>query len=128
MIHLKRFNESLKNKDEIIDYIKLCFVEFYDKLGEGENGVFTEEDYDEESKLFRLSMDLPELGDFYNKGISEFVRHGDEIVEFYKDIENCLEKISIRYDIKTHFEYQFPPESYITIIFVLEGTYENNEE
>ncbi len=62
------------------------------------------------------------------KGIAEFVRHGDEVAEFYKEIENCLEKVAIRYDIETHFEYQWPPEGYITIIFVLDGTYENEDE
>ena len=41
MKHLRKFNESLDNKDEVIEYIKLCFVEFYDKLGEGDNGVFS---------------------------------------------------------------------------------------
>jgi hypothetical protein len=127
MKHLRKFNESLDNKDEMIEYIKLCFIEFYDKLGEGDNGVFTEELNDGESITFRLTMDEPELGD-YSKGISEFVRHSDEVAEFYKEIENCLEKVAIRYDIETHFEYQWAPEGYITIIFVLDGTYENDEE
>ena len=132
MKHLRKFNESLDNKDEVIEYIKLCFIEFYDKLGEGDNGVFTEELNDGESFTFRLTMDEPELGDYYtvtgSKGIAEFVRHSDEVAEFYKEIENCLEKVAIRYDIKTHFEYQWAPEGYITIIFVLEGTYENDKE
>ena len=132
MKHLRKFNESLERKDEMIEYIKLCFIEFYDKLGEGDNGVFTEELNDGESITFRLTMDEPELGDYYtvtgSEAIAEFVRHSDEVAEFYKEIENCLEKVAIRYDIKTHFEYQWAPEGYITIIFVLEGTYENDKE
>jgi hypothetical protein len=70
-------------------------------------------------------MDEPELGDYYtvtgSEAIAEFVRHSDEVAEFYKEIENCLEKVAIRYDIKTAFEHGFPPEGYITIIFVLKG-------
>ncbi len=132
MKHLRKFNESLERKDEMIEYIKLCFIEFYDKLGEGDNGVFTEELNDGESITFRLTMDEPELGDYYtvtgSKGIAEFVRHSDEVAEFYKEIENCLEKVAIKYDIKTHFEYEWPPEGHITIIFVLDGTYENDKE
>jgi len=126
MKHLRKFNESLDNKDEVIEYIKLCFIEFYDKLGEGDNGVFTEEI----DGCFRLTMDEPELGDYYtvtgSEAIAEFVRHSDEVAEFYKEIENCLEKVAIRYDIKTHFEHEWPPEGHITIIFVLQGTYEND--
>lgn len=125
MKHLRRFNESLNNIDEMIQYIKLCFVEFYDKLGD--KGILTEEINDGESITFRLTMDEPELGD-YSNDITEFVRHADEVAEFYKEIENCLEKVAIRYDIKTSFEYQWAPEGYITIIFVLEGDYENDEE
>lgn len=127
MKHLRRFNESKENKDEIIEYIKLCFIEFYDELGEGNNGVFTEEINDGQSLTFRLTLDEPELGD-YSKGIAEFVRHSEEVTELYKEIENCLEKVAIRYDIETHFEYQFPPEGYITIIFVLDGDYDENIE
>lgn len=125
MKHLRKFNESLENKDEMIEYIKLCFIEFYDKLGD--NGVLTEEFNDGDSITFEMVIDEPELGD-YSKGIAEFVRHGDEVAEFYKEIENCLEKVAIRYDIETHFEYQWPPEGYITIIFVLDGTYENEDD
>ena len=80
----------------------------------------------------RLTMDEPELGDYYtvtgSEAITEFVRHSDEVAEFYKEIENCLEKVAIKYDIKTHFEYEWPPEGHITIIFVLDGTYENDKE
>jgi len=126
MKHLRKFNESLDNKDEVIEYIKLCFIEFYDKLGEGDNGVFTEELNDGESITFRLTMDEPELGDYYtvsgSEAIAEFVRNADEVAEFYKEIENCLEKVAIRYDIKTAFEHEWPPEGHITIIFVLKGS------
>jgi len=120
MRHLRKFNESLDNKDEMIEYIKLCFIEFYDKLGEGENGVFTEEFNDGESVTFEMTIDEPEIGEFDK--IGEFVRHSEEVAEFYREVENCLEKVAIRYDIQTNFEYQFPPEGFIRIIFVLEGT------
>ena len=126
MKYLRKFNESLDNKDEMIEYIKLCFIEFYDKLGEGENGVFTEELNDGESITFEMVLDEPEIGEFDK--IGEFVRHGEEVAEFYREIENCLEKVAIRYDIKTKFEYQFPPEGNIRIIFVLEGTGENEDD
>jgi len=111
MKHLRRYNESLNNKEEMIEYIKLCFVEFYDKLGD----VLTEEI----DGTFQLVLDEPELGD-YSENISEFVRHSEEVAEFYREIENCLEKVKIRYDIETSFKYQWPPEGYIRIIFVLE--------
>jgi len=108
MKHLRRYNENVNNKEEMIEYIKLCFVEFYDKLGE----VFTEEI----DGTFQLVLDEPELGD-YSENISEFVRHSEEVAEFYREIENCIEKVKIRYDIETSFEYQWPPEGHIRIIF-----------
>ena len=118
MKHLRSFNESLENKDEMIEYIKLCFVEFYDK---GEDVVFTEEFNDGESLTFEMVIDEPELSKNYGYDINVFVKHGEEITEFYKEVENCLEKVAIKYNIKTKFEYQWPPEGYIRIIFVLEG-------
>jgi hypothetical protein len=119
MKHLRKFNESLDNKDEMIEYIKLCFIEFYDR---GDD-VFTEELNDGESITFEMVLDEPEItsGD-YSSDINVFVKNSEEIAEFYKEVENCLEKVAIRYDIKTKFEYQFPPEGYIRIIFVLDGT------
>lgn len=120
MKHLKKFNESLENKQEIIDYIKLCFIEFYDRPG---NIVEDEEYNDGESITFQLAIDEPDLlGKDYDKNINNFVKNSQEIVEFYLEIENCLEKVKIRYDLKVKFEYQWPPEGHITIIFVLEGT------
>ncbi len=116
MKHLRKYNEGLGNKDEIIEYIKLCFIEFYDK---GDD-VFTEEFDDGKSITFNLALDEPELVNYYN--IAGFVRHSEEVAEFYREIENCLEKVAIRYDIKTKFDYEFPPEGFIRIIFVLEGT------
>lgn len=115
MKHLRRYNENVNNKEEMIEYIKLCFIEFYDKLGEGDNGVFTEEI----DGTFQMVLDEPELGN-YSENISEFVKHNEEVAEFYREIENCLEKVKIRYDIQTKFEYQWPPEGYIRIIFTLE--------
>jgi len=115
MKHLKKYNESLDNKDEMIEYIKLCFVEFYDK---GEDVVFTEEFNDGESVTFEMAIDEPKLGNDYNN-INTFIKHGQEVTEFYEEVENCIEKVKIRYNIKTKFEYQFPPEGYIRIIFIL---------
>jgi hypothetical protein len=119
MKHLRKFNESLDNKDEMIEYIKLCFIEFYDK---GDD-VLTEEINDGESITFEMVLDEPEItsGD-YSSDINVFVKNSEEIAEFYKEVENCLEKVAIRYNLKTTFEYQFPPEGYIRIIFVLDGT------
>jgi hypothetical protein len=123
--HLRKFNESVDNKDEMIEYIKLCFIEFYDK---GDDVVFTEEFNDGESVTFEMTIDEPEItsGD-YSSDINVFVKNSEEIAEFYKEVENCLEKVVIRYNLKTTFEYQFPPEGYIRIIFVLEGTIENED-
>jgi len=116
MRHLKRYDESLENKDEMIEYIKLCFVEFYDK---GEDVVFTEEFNDGESVTFEMTIDEPELGNDYYNNINTFIKHGQEVTEFYEEVENCIEKVAIKYNIKTKFEYQFPPEGYIRIIFIL---------
>jgi hypothetical protein len=113
MKHIRKFNESIENKDEMIEYIKLCFIDFYDELGK--NGISTEE-FDDR---FEMLIDEPELKS--EKSISDFVKYGEELAEFYKEIENCLEKVAIKYDIKTKFEYQFPPEGHIIIIFVFSG-------
>ena len=53
MKHLRKFNESLDDKDEMIEYIKLCFIEFYDK---GDDVVFTEEFNDGESVTFEITI------------------------------------------------------------------------
>ena len=122
MIHLRKFNEDSdwkqvrEDNDKMIEYIKLCFVEFFDR-----KNIFTEEFNDGESITYHIEIHEPELGD-YSKDIMEFVKNSEEITEFYKEIENCLEKVAIKYNLKTSFEYQFPPEGYITIIFVLQGT------
>lgn len=124
MKHLKKFNENLENKQEIIDYIKLCFVEFYDNDSE----IFDEEFNDGESITFEVVIDEPELGD-YGKDFSEFIKHSQKVAEFYLEVENCIEKVKIRYnDINLKFEYQWPPEGYVRIIFILEGTGDIKED
>ena len=75
MKHLRKFNESLDNKDEMIEYIKLCFIEFYDK---GDD-VLTEEINDGESITFEMVLDEPEItsGD-YSSDINVFVKNSEE--------------------------------------------------
>ncbi len=122
---LLKIQEDKDNIDvqEKKDYIKNCFIEFYDKLGEGENGVHVEEIKDDESTVIEMSIDLPN-SNYSDDDINVFIEHAKDVVEFYEEIKYCIEKVKIKYkDIKIQFEHTNVDidDTFLRIIFVLKG-------
>jgi hypothetical protein len=98
MKHLKKYNENKKDFD--IQYFNECFIEFIDSGSESEIG----DDFGDGRKYYEITINLP--GAQYKNGSWSFKRestlsgnlkYAEELVEFYKEIENCIEKVKIKY-------------------------------
>lgn len=96
MKHLKSYNEDVNQEFEFDEeYIKECFIEFfddnekYDVCEEADNTY----DYIEHS----LGINCPDLEIIEEYGIDNFIKTSEELVDFYKEIEVCIEKVKIKY-------------------------------
>jgi hypothetical protein len=99
MKHLKKYNEN-KQEDFNIEYFNDCFIEFIDSGSWSEIG----DDYGDGRTYYEIIINLP--GVHHKDGIWSFkkentlsgnLKYAEELVEFYKEIENCIEKVKIKY-------------------------------
>jgi hypothetical protein len=103
MKHLRQYNEDVENQFEFDEeYIKECFIEFYDDPDKYD--VYEEADstpgyngYTEHA----LGINCPDLEIYdYNEttySVGDFIKISEELVDFYKEIEVCIEKVKIKY-------------------------------
>ncbi len=106
MKHLRKFNES---KSDFIDYIKDCFVDFLDLGSESDSG----EDSNGR-QYYEIFINLPGVSkknDYWDfekrKTLEDNLKHAEQLVEFYKDIDNCIDKVKIKYpNVETHFDIE----------------------
>lgn len=111
MKHLRKYNEDLESDLAGIEYIKNCFVEFIDKGAEVEIG--------DDKEYIQIIINLPgvtvnysEFGsewslETYNT-IKERIKYHELITEFYLDIDNCIDKVKLKFPDK---EYDLETES-----------------
>jgi len=98
MKHLRKYNENQKFEfDE--EYIKECFIEFFDDPNKYD--VYEEADITNEYIEHGLGINCPDL-EIYNThettyNVSDFIKISEELTEFYKEIEVCIEKVKIKY-------------------------------
>ncbi len=98
MKHLRKYNED---KEEFeIEYFNECFIDFIDDGAISEIG----NDYGDGRKYYEITINLP--GSEYKDGSWSFKRestlsgnlkYAEELVEFYKDIDTCIDKVKIKY-------------------------------
>ena len=112
MRHLKKYNE---NKEEVFEpgidfeyldseYIKDCFIEFIDK---GAIFEFNEDDDDprlDQVDIFIQDVDTPNTNISYFKSkrifndiIKSNINKAKVILDHWLDIENCVEKVKLKY-------------------------------
>jgi hypothetical protein len=94
--HLRKYNEDVDQEFKFNEeYIKECFIEFfddnekYDVCEEADNTY----DYIEHS----LGINCPDLEIIEEYGIDNFIKTSEELADFYKEIEVCIEKVKIKY-------------------------------
>ena len=98
MKHLRQYNENVNFEfDE--EYIKECFIEFYDDPDKYD--VYEEADNTNEYIEHGLGINCPDLEIYdYNEttySVGDFIKISEELVDFYKEIEVCIEKVKIKY-------------------------------
>lgn len=86
MKYLKHYEN---NGDDILDYIKSCFIDFIDdeKVRIEYNG-----------EIIELELEEPEMSDHTTTDINEFIDFSKKILNFYEDLDDCIKKFKIRYD------------------------------
>lgn len=93
MKHLKKYNES---KDDVdIEYIKDCFIEFKDNS----KYEYEIEEDNHDTYLIGIGINilptLPEID--MEHTISELVEFSNSLNNFYLDVENCVNKVKLKY-------------------------------
>ncbi len=107
MKHLRKYNEDLESDLVGIEYIKNCFVEFIDKGAQVEIG--------DDNEYIQIIINLPGVTfsddewslETYNT-IKDRIKYHELSTEFYLDIDNCIDKVKLRFPDK---EYDFETES-----------------
>lgn len=108
MKHLRKYNEDLESDLAGIEYVKNCFVEFIDKGAEVEIG--------DDKEYIQIIINLPGIKHngivWLNNNnidtIKERIKYHEISTEFYLDIDNCIDKVKLKYPIK---EYNIEVES-----------------
>ena len=93
MKHLRQYNENVNFEfDE--EYIKECFIEFYD---DAKYDVCEEADNTTEYIEHGLGINCPDLQTETNYSVDDFIEINEELLDFYKEIRVCIEKVKIKY-------------------------------
>ncbi len=145
MKYLKKYNESVDNS-EVSDYIKLVFSDFIDDGSEFEFDEGVSDAKFGSGLPFAecsININLPTIHksnkkmDGYSIGVASgsieyFLKNTNEILEIYKDVETCINRIKdkypdIRYKIDKESDeiYRDKILSYITI-FIEWGEHSNS--
>lgn len=96
MKHLRKYNEDVNQEFEFDEeYIKECFIEFYDDSDKYD--VCEEADITNEYIEHGLGINCPDLEILEEYGIEKFIKTSEELADFYKEIEVCIEKVKIKY-------------------------------
>jgi len=141
--HIKKYNESVDNINDKIDYIKLCFTEFIDDANFEVEIEYNQGEYYDDKKIngdsLALGINLPILPFKSNKkltgisisafegSIEDYLKYSKSLYDFYLDIEVAIKRILDKYsDIeyvisKEPFEEQVDGKllSYIWVEFKL---------
>lgn len=96
MKHLRKYNENINKEFEFDEeYIKECFIEFFDDPDKYD--VYEERDITNEYIEHGLGIDCPDLEIETNYNVDDFIKTSEDLVDFYKEIEVCIEKVKIKY-------------------------------
>jgi hypothetical protein len=100
MKHLRDYNEGKIEDDcTLMDYVDNCFIEFKDN-----NNYFAKEVYKGTRKglIDYMIVIRPPIINFYNGLVEERISELDKVMEFYLEIENCIDKIRLKYPNMTY--------------------------
>ncbi len=107
MKHLRKYNENKKIFDS--EYFNECFIEFIDS-----DSTSIELEEDTTHYYYYISINLPNVKFINNKWIFEKeetlegnLKYSEELFNFYKDIDTCIEKVKIKYpNVKVDFDIE----------------------
>lgn len=106
MKHLVKFNEDQifpKWNEDDIEYFNNCFIDFIDK-GDKVDVFNRENRLDEDLSYWSIHIHGPKQESL---GISDFIKSTEEALELYKNIENSIEKVKLKYpyiDLELDFQ------------------------
>lgn len=118
MKHLRKFNES-NEVDEVLDWMKECFLEFSD---EEKYDVEFEKDDDEYfvyvfTDGFNLSKDFEKS---HGKKIEDFIEYHKSLLNFHSELDTSIKRVldkfeNMKYEID--LEYMNDYKEYVIIHF-----------
>lgn len=96
MKHLRKYNEDVNQEFEFDEeYIRECFIEFFDDPDKYD--VYEEADVTNEYIEHGLGINCPDLQTETNYSVDDFIKINEELLDFYKEIRVCIEKVKIKY-------------------------------
>lgn len=101
MKHLRKYNE-IKDEMVINEYINDCFIEFIDYGAKVKHRRYADIETSfskelENSSYFDITINVPDCWFSSGSTLSKNKKSAETLVEFYTDIENCLDKVKIKY-------------------------------
>jgi hypothetical protein len=92
MKHLRKYNESESQLDDLLSWVRICFSDFYDKDEyEVEEGL----DFDDR---FAIMINMPNIESPYlKKDIKVFTDWSTELNDFFLDIQVAINRVKDRY-------------------------------
>jgi hypothetical protein len=109
MKHLKKYNESI-NIDELIEYVKDCFIEFQDDSKyDFSISLPTADDKKNAYCVIKIDIIPTPIESDRLYSISKLVKNSELLNEFYLDVENSIDKVKTKhpeiYDECEEFTY-----------------------
>jgi hypothetical protein len=99
MKHLRKYNESNINLEDVISYIRECFAEFYD------NDFYETEEEEDYEDRFLIMINIPTIDSPYRaKDIKEFIDWSTELNDFLLDIQVAINRVKDKYPVNITVE------------------------
>jgi hypothetical protein len=93
MKHLRKYNESKEELD--CKYFDECFIEFID---DGAKTYSTgAKPWQHKRESYEINIKVPKCWFEPGYSLDDNIKSAKELHEFYLDIENCIEKVMIKY-------------------------------
>lgn len=95
MKYVKKFNEDNSSFEFDEEYIKECFIEFFDDPDKYD--VYAEGDTTTYYIEHGLGINCPDLEIEERYNIEDFIKISKEVTDFYVEVNVCIEKVKIKY-------------------------------
>jgi hypothetical protein len=96
MKHLRKYNESESQLDDLLSWVRVCFSDFYDRDEVEEDFDFWQTVTIRLEDRFAIMIDIP-ITTTEKKEIDDFINWSTELNEFFLDIQVAINRVKDKY-------------------------------